>query len=93
MCGAEDRSNLLNAGAIATAVGGVEGVAGTILATIEAVDPALDVPAEAAAGVVTLIGSMVTKALGALQTASGEPVTVETLTALLPEATPLPEPS
>ena len=71
----------------------VQGVAQTILTTIEAIDPAVGVPAGVAANLVTLIGGLVTAALTALQNASGEAITAESITALLPNATPLPEPS
>lgn len=83
----------VNTSNIAADVAAVQGVAGTILATIEEVDPAVGVPVETAEKLVTLIGGMVSAALTALQNASGEPITTATITALLPNATPLPEPS
>jgi hypothetical protein len=82
----------VNAGTLATDIGTVQGVAGEILTTIEAVDPAADVPAEAAQAALTLIASLVTAALTAWSNASGTPITIASVTALLPDPTPLPEP-
>ena len=78
---------------IAADVTAVQGVAQTILSTIEAVDPEVGVPVEVAANLVTLIGGLVTAALTALQNASGEPITAATLEALLPNPDPLPPPT
>lgn len=83
----------MNAGTLATDVTAVQGVAGSILATIEAVDPAADVPAEIAGEALTLLAQLATAALNAWSNASGEPITIESVTALLPNPTPLPEPS
>jgi hypothetical protein len=78
--------------ALATDITAVQGVAGTILSTIEAVDPAVALPAATAGTVVGLLGDMVTAALTAWSNASGIPITVESVTALLPNPTPLPLP-
>lgn len=77
---------------LAVDVTAVQGVALTILATLEAVDPAIGVEAEVAANLVTLIGGLVTAALTALQNAQGVPITAESIMALLPNPEPLPEP-
>lgn len=82
----------MTAGQIAADVGVVQGVAGEILTTIEGVDPAVALPAEAAQAILTMVGNLITAALTAWQTASGQPITTETITALLPNPTPLPEP-
>jgi hypothetical protein len=82
----------MNAGTLATDVTEVQGVAGTILSTIEALDPAVDVPAETAGAALTLLGGLVTAALTAWSNASRIPITVESVAALLPDATPLPLP-
>jgi hypothetical protein len=86
------RSLIMDLSALATDITAVQGVAGTILATIEAVDPAVALPAATAGTVVVLLGDMVTAALTAWSNASGIPITVESITALLPDPTPLPLP-
>jgi hypothetical protein len=82
----------MNAGTLATDIGVVQGVAGEILTTVEAVDPSADVPAGDAGAALALVGSLVTAALTAWQNASGTPITAASLTALLPNPVPLPAP-
>ena len=77
---------------VGTDVTAVQGIAQTILDTIEAVDPAVGATVEEAANIVNLLAGLVTAALTALQNATGTPITVESVTALLPNPTPLPEP-
>jgi hypothetical protein len=82
----------VNLDTLATDVTEVQTVAGSILATIEQADPAVGVPVEVAEQAVTLLGDLVSAALTAWSNASGIPITVESVTALLPNATPLPLP-
>lgn len=74
-------------------IGVVQGVGQTILSTLEAIDPAVEVPAETASAILTELGNLVSGALTAWSNASGRPITVETVLALLPDPAPLPEPS
>jgi len=78
---------------VVTAVQDVQTVSGTILATIETTDPAVAGEAETAGALVDLIGQLVSAALTAYSSASGTPITVETVQALLPDATPLNQPA
>lgn len=72
------------------AVGGVvtQGVA-----TLEALDPAVAPEAEVAKLAFNIASDLVSKALTAWSNASGQPITVETVTALLPNSTPLTAPT
>jgi hypothetical protein len=78
---------------VQAAVNDVRAASATVLAILEGLDPALDVPAEAAGGVVTELTGLVTAALTALQNASGEAVTPDTIAALMPNPTPLTPPT
>lgn len=60
-----------------------------ILGTLSAVDPAIDVPAAVAEEILALA----TTALAAWSASSGTPITVESVTALLPNPTPLTPPT
>lgn len=82
----------MTAAQLTTDVTAVQGVATTILSTIESVDPAVDVPASEASAALALVAQLVTAALTAWSNASGTAITAETITALLPNSTPLPEP-
>ena len=82
----------MTAAQLTTDVTAVQGVATTILSTIEAVDPAVDVPAAEAAAALALVAQLVTAALTAWSNASGTAITADSITALLPDSTPLPEP-
>ncbi len=84
---------MANIAGVVTAVQEVQTVSGTILATIEATDPAVTSEAETAGALVTLIGSLISSALTAYSAASGTPITVESVQALLPDATPLNAPT
>jgi hypothetical protein len=70
----------------------VQAAGDSILAVLEGADPEVEVPAEAAAITLNLVGGMVTKALQAFSAASGEPITSETVMGLLPDAMPLDPP-
>lgn len=63
------------------------------LKTVEGFVPSVALPAEIAGAVLPLIEDLVAKALTAWSKASGQPITVETVTALLPDATPLTPPT
>lgn len=78
---------------VATDVSTVQTIGNTILSTIAGLDPAVDVPAETAGTILNLAAGLATAALTALSNASGTPITAESVMALLPNATPLPEPS
>ena len=67
----------------------VQGIAGEVMSTIEGLDPALAAPIEA----VQAIEALVTAALTAWSNASGTPITVASVQALLPNPTPLTGPT
>lgn len=67
----------------------VEAASNTILATVEALDPALDLPVTA----IQAIEGLATAALSAYSAASGTPITVESVQALLPNPAPLTPPT
>lgn len=83
----------MNTDTIKADIGAVQGVAGEILKTIEAVDPALSATAELTENLLTLLAGLVNSALTAWSNASGTPITAETVAALLPNQTPLPPPT
>lgn len=70
----------------------IEAIADSILKELEAV-PAIAGAAGIADTVVELLGSLLSKALLAWSAASGTPITVESVQALLPNSTPLTEPT
>lgn len=55
-------------------------------------DPQIDAPVELAEAILPIVGDLVNKALTAWSNASGQPITIETVQALLPNATPLTSP-
>ena len=59
------------------------------LKTVEGLDPGITVPAEIVLDILPLAEQLVASALSAWSNASGQPITVETLTLLLPDPTPL----
>jgi hypothetical protein len=73
-------------------IAAVQASGDAILASIEGADPAVALPAEAAATVLNLTASLVTAAITAFQNASDTPITAESIAALMPDATPLPAP-
>ena len=83
----------MDTGTVTTVVNEIKTTADTILATIESFVPGVAGEAAIAQGIVDLAGVMVGKALAAWSTASGQPITAETIAALLPNATPLTPPT
>jgi hypothetical protein len=83
----------MNTASVSTTMTEIQGVADMVLKTIEAVDPAVGVPVATAGAVVDLIASLISKAVTAWSAASNTPITVDTLKALLPDATPLTPPT
>jgi hypothetical protein len=83
----------VNAGQISVAISEVQAVGDTILTTLEAVDPGVALPAATAEIILDLVAKYAVKALTAWSTASGTPITVESIQALLPnpEALSLPD--
>lgn len=82
----------MTAASLATNVKTVQAIGDNILATIAGLDPAV-APEAALAGVaLDLTAEMVAAALMAWSDASGQPITAETIAALLPNPTPLTEP-
>jgi len=77
---------------VATDVQTVQSVAGTVLATIEALDPGLSGAVTLTEDVITELGALVTAALNAWSNAAGQPINATTIAALFPYPTPLPEP-
>ena len=67
----------------------VEALGNSILAEVSALDPAADLPVAAIAA----LEGLATAALQAWSTASGTPVTVASVQALLPNPTPLTPPT
>ena len=67
----------------------VEAASNAILSEVAALDPALELPI----GIVQAIEAMATTALTAWTTASGTPITVESVQALMPNPTPLTPPT
>jgi hypothetical protein len=76
-------------GQVLTILQEVEEANNTILATVEALDPALELPVE----VVQAIEALTNTALTSWSAASGTPITVESVQALLPNPTPLTPPT
>lgn len=70
-----------------------QAVGNTILTTVATLDPAAAVPAATAEAVLALTASLVSAALNAYSNASGIPITVASVQALLPNSTPLTEPT
>lgn len=84
---------MATAAAVSTDITSATTIANTILATIEAVDPAAELPAAEAGTVIDLTASLVTAALAAYSNASGTPINATTIAALMPDPTPLSEPT
>ncbi len=77
---------------VAATITEVSSVADQILKEL-AVVPAIGAGAAVADNVLVLVTDLVTKALTAWSTASGVPITPESVAALLPNATPLTAPT
>lgn len=84
---------MATAAAVSADITAATTVSNTILQTIEALDPAAELPAAEAGTVIDLAASLVTAALNAYSTASGTPINATTIVALMPNATPLSEPT
>lgn len=82
----------VTAGDISTTVAEAVAIGETILAALEGADPAVALPAEAAGGAIALAGELAQKALAAWSAASGVPITVDSVMALMPDETPLDPP-
>lgn len=83
----------MTTGTVTTVVTEIQAIGDTILETLKVADPAVALPAEAAETVFNLIGELVSKALTAYSAAAGIPITVDTVSALLPNPTPLSTPT
>jgi hypothetical protein len=84
---------MATAGAVSTDITSATTIANTILQTIEAVDPAAELPAAEAGTVIDLTADLVTAALTAYGNASGTPINATTIAALMPNPTPLSAPT
>lgn len=82
----------MNTQNISSAVTEVQAIGDTILNTIQAVDPGIALPAASAQIILDLIAKLAATALTAWSNASGTPITVESIQALLPNQTPLSAP-
>jgi hypothetical protein len=80
---------MATAGEVLSILQEVEAASNTILATVAAIDPALDLPV----GAIQAIEALATTALTAWSTAAGTPITVASVQALLPNPTPLTPPT
>ena len=80
---------MATAGQVAQDVEGIGQIAEAILTEVSAVDPAVG----ASVAAVTLVADLATKAIAAWGNAAGQPVTAESIAALMPNATPLSEPT
>jgi uncharacterized YccA/Bax inhibitor family protein len=80
---------MATAGAVLNVVQEIEQVANEVLAGIEALDPALALPVTA----ITALEGLAQAAITAWSQASGVPVTVASVQALLPNPTPLTPPT
>ena len=78
---------------ITNAVTEVQDAGDLILAEIEALDPAVAVPAAVAGNVLDLVSNMVNKALAALNAAQGVAIDAVSIATLAPDSTPLTPPT
>lgn len=83
----------MDTGTVTTIVTDVQTLGDAILEEVGALIPGADVPAATAEKVVDLLAQFATKALTAWGAASNTPITPETITALLPNPTPLTQPT
>lgn len=84
---------MFDANAIATVVKEVQAVGDQILEVVDVVEPGVALPAELAEKILDLSGEMLTKALTAWQAASGQPITAESIAALMPSTQTLDAPT
>lgn len=80
---------MATAGDVLSTIQEIEQVSNEVLAEIQALDPALALPVTA----VTALEGLVNAAISAWSAANGQPVTVASLQALLPNAAPLTPPT
>lgn len=80
---------MATAGEILSVIQEVEAVSNAILAEVSALDPALELPT----AIITAIEGLANSAIGAWSSASGTPITVASVQALLPDPTPLTPPT
>ena len=78
---------------VQTLVQEVQSIGDAILQELEAAVPSVDGPAVIAGTALDLIATLAQKALSAWSAASGTPITVESVQALLPNPTPLTPPT
>lgn len=74
---------------VVSVVTDVQAIGDAILVEIGSVVPGEAVPAATAQAVLDLLSQLASKAITAWGAASGTPITTETITALLPNQTPL----
>ena len=84
---------MATAAAVSADITAATTVGDTILQTIEALDPAAELPAAEAGTVLDLAADLVTAALNAYSTAAGTPINATTIAALMPNPTPLSAPT
>lgn len=82
----------MNTGTVVSVLNEIKLGADTILSTLGAVDPELALPAGLAERVADEVLALASKALTAYTAASGTPITVESVQALLANPTPLSAP-
>jgi hypothetical protein len=80
---------MATAGSVLSVVQEIEQVSNEVLAEIEALDPALALPVSA----IESLEGLAQAAITAWSTASGTPITVASVQALLPNPTPLTPPT
>ena len=83
----------MDSGTVVSVVTDVQAVGDAILLEVESLIPGAAIPAAAAQKILDLLAELASKAITAWGTASGTPITVETITALLPNPTPLTAPN
>lgn len=76
-----------------TVVTDVQQIGDAILAEVGTLVPGLEAPAATAQKIVDLLAQLASKAITAWGAASGTPITTETISALLPNQTPLTPPT
>lgn len=74
---------------VVTAVTEIQQVGTSILEIVKKEDPAVELPVDATESIIALAGDMAVKALSAWSAASGVPITVDSVKALLPNSAPL----
>jgi chitinase len=82
----------MTVGQIATDIGAVVDTGNAVLIAIEGADPAIELEAAAAANVLNVLADLVEAALAAYSNAGGTPITLASVQALMPNATPLTPP-